>query len=170
MKEISQATAAKALGVGSRQRQAGCINKIMAAYDYAPAQRVPVGRGLKYTYWDAQVKDAAKRESAKSAAAALEARAEKFFSPAPVKAPTQETLQLQDDDIIAIKKAIEGNSSYLCRLGERSERTERAIAQIESTQRLVVIALNRLLKAASLRMVPEVGANGSTHAAPEAQQ
>ncbi|HQR20082.1 MAG TPA: hypothetical protein PKV98_04405 [Burkholderiaceae bacterium] len=155
MKEISQTAAAKALGVKSRSHQAVCINKIMAAYDYAPARRVPVYEGFKYTYLENQVKDAAKKEAAKAAAAELEARTEKFFGPTPAKSPAQAALQLQDDDIIAIKKAIEGNSSYVCQLGDRLVRVERAVSHFESTQRILVIAVNRLLKAAGLQQVPE---------------
>lgn len=75
-----------------------------------------------------------------------------------------------DDVFQAAVKKLDGHASYICDLGQRVEKLERTNAQLETANRLLIFGMNQLLKAAGLKTIPELGANGSTHSAPEARQ
>ena len=75
-----------------------------------------------------------------------------------------------DDAFQAAVKKLDGHASYICELGQRVERLERTNTQLEAANRLLIFGMNELLKAAGLKTIPELGANGSTHSAPEARQ
>lgn len=155
MKTMGIAKVCKKLGFsvtsgGSRAK----VKALLESYGVKPHAEVPWGRGTAACWKNEDVERVRVAESEKKAL--REARAAEARSAAPsVSTPAQTQLQLQDDDVLAIKKALEGHSSYVCRLGERSERVERAVSHYDSTQRLILIALNRLLKAAGLQTVPE---------------
>lgn len=164
MNAIGIVKVCKKLGLNGRDANMKTKAKVLLLkYGVKAVAEVPWGRGVARS-WDP--KDVERvRVAERERAVVAQARAATDQPPAPVQP------QLQDDDVIAIKKAVEGQSSYICRLGERTERAERAIAQVEATQRVILIAINRLLKAANLPTVTQVhGSNGGAHTAPEAQQ
>lgn len=116
----------------------------------SPAAKQPCGRGHRYFWPEERVLQRADRMRAVVAKNLRHSPIRK--EPAPVaanKAP-------DDDAVEAVRKMLDGLKPYVCSLGEKNALVHSNVDRLSAQVRVLTIGVNRLLKAAGLREVPEM--------------
>lgn len=79
----------------------------------------------------------------------------------PPRIAAQKEPVIEDEVLAGLAKRVDGQSGYLCRIGESQAQTRNEISTVQAQQRLILEGLNRLLTAAKLQPVPTVRPQGN---------